>query len=165
MWPTWRNAPDQSGGIEQTCEAERLVAWFGRIIPHSLNLTQAHAYGAGSSSQSCRRSSGSIYAPPIRIIRILFFFPGNRNNFASQKSCQNYCLSEACPPGTVVAKDGDSNRLVQCSNPGKRFVLEVSRVRETEGPFKKETCWLVEVVKAEFLVAVRMATRATRLHY
>lgn len=43
---------------------------------------------------------------------------GNRNNFASQKSCQNYCLSEACPPGTVVAKDGDGSRLVQCSNPG-----------------------------------------------
>ncbi|KAK6010584.1 hypothetical protein OSTOST_24384 [Ostertagia ostertagi] len=39
-------------------------------------------------------------------------------NFASQKSCQNYCLSEACPPGTVVAKDGEGSRLVQCSNPG-----------------------------------------------
>ncbi|KAK6030499.1 Kunitz/Bovine pancreatic trypsin inhibitor domain protein [Ostertagia ostertagi] len=27
-------------------------------------------------------------------------------------------LSEACPPGTVVAKDGEGSRLVQCSNPG-----------------------------------------------
>lgn len=45
-------------------------------------------------------------------------FAGNRNNFASQKACQNYCLSEACPPGTVVAKETDGQRLVQCSNPG-----------------------------------------------
>ncbi|KAK0424287.1 hypothetical protein QR680_008593 [Steinernema hermaphroditum] len=43
---------------------------------------------------------------------------GNRNNFATQKACQNYCLSEACPPGTVVAKEADTSRLVQCSNPG-----------------------------------------------
>uniref|UniRef100_A0A183BM22 Kunitz/Bovine pancreatic trypsin inhibitor domain protein n=1 Tax=Globodera pallida TaxID=36090 RepID=A0A183BM22_GLOPA len=41
---------------------------------------------------------------------------GNRNNFATQKACQNYCLSEACSPGTVVARDSD--RLVQCTNAG-----------------------------------------------
>uniref|UniRef100_A0A183CQ96 Kunitz/Bovine pancreatic trypsin inhibitor domain protein n=1 Tax=Globodera pallida TaxID=36090 RepID=A0A183CQ96_GLOPA len=40
----------------------------------------------------------------------------NRNNFATQKACQNYCLSEACSPGTVVARDSD--RLVQCTNAG-----------------------------------------------
>ena len=63
----------------------------------------------------------------------LLVIPGNRNNFASQKACQNYCLSEACPPGTVVAKvatlrlrnsikiysqESDGSRLQQCSNPG-----------------------------------------------
>ena len=46
--------------------------------------------------------------------------PGNRNNFASQKACQNYCLSESCPPGTVVAKEAEAGRLVSCSNPGRR---------------------------------------------
>lgn len=27
-------------------------------------------------------------------------------------------MSEACPPGTVVAKESDTSRMVQCSNPG-----------------------------------------------
>lgn len=51
-----------------------------------------------------------------KILKIIFL--GNRNNFASQRSCQNYCLSEACPPGTVVAKESGNSRLLQCSNPG-----------------------------------------------
>lgn len=46
----------------------------------------------------------------IMVVKVLKFsvtlinLIGNRNNFATQKSCQNYCLSEACPPGTVVSK-------------------------------------------------------------
>lgn len=49
---------------------------------------------------------------------LIFPTIGNRNNFANQKACQSYCLSESCPPGTVVAKESDSSRLMKCSNPG-----------------------------------------------
>lgn len=52
------------------------------------------------------------------LLTVTPFLTGNRNNFATQKACQNYCLSEACPPGTVVAKEADAGRLVSCSNPG-----------------------------------------------
>ncbi|VDM81087.1 unnamed protein product, partial [Strongylus vulgaris] len=68
--------------------------------------------GAARACTTSRQCPSTHYCTPVTT------WTGNRNNFASQKSCQNYCLSEACPPGTVVAKDGDGSRLVQCSNPG-----------------------------------------------
>uniref|UniRef100_A0AC35UA04 Kunitz/Bovine pancreatic trypsin inhibitor domain protein n=1 Tax=Rhabditophanes sp. KR3021 TaxID=114890 RepID=A0AC35UA04_9BILA len=43
---------------------------------------------------------------------------GNRNSFPTAKQCENYCYSEACPAGTVIAKEGETDRLVQCTNPG-----------------------------------------------
>ena len=85
--------------------------------------TQIRRAARPSSTMDVKVSS-PLHLPPSNLPSS----PGNRNNFASQKACQNYCLSESCPPGTVVAKEAEAGRLVSCSNPGER-----ESVRREEG--------------------------------
>lgn len=113
---TWTGTVYQTKSL--CCPSKNYVCSQPRDVGVRCSSTRITRYFFNADTKSCQTFEYNGCEGRCSLRELLPTHSGNRNNFASQKACQNYCLSEACPPGTVVAKESDTSRLIQCSNPG-----------------------------------------------